>query len=317
MMTTPLSKCASPIASKPVIRQRQPSIFMLLGAILSGLWFFAVPPLQKSCWESLFSNLDATVAEMVVWAIPFPYFLIYCTFAALPVYYLRSPFLDQYKISREEWPWFSDSDAVHADFRRISMRAFVQDMTAFCLFLPLLALARAFFFPSRNMSFSLDDWPNYWELAMDNLRLALLHEFLFYWTHRMMHSFPGLYKYHKVHHEFKQNNVLSAQYFHPVDFFLSIGIPAVITTAIVKPHACTQIHFGLWLLSANFDDHLGYAFPWTPFRWFPFSAGTDAHEFHHSVNMGCYSSKLSLWDWIFGTDKIYNNWHKKRWGVIE
>ena len=42
------------------------------------------------------------------------------------------------------------------------------------------------------------------------------------------------------------------------------------------------------------------------------SAGTDAHEFHHSVNMGCYGSKLSLWDWVFQTDGAYERWRMKR-----
>ena len=147
--------------------------------------------------------------------------------------------------------------------------------------------------------------------------MAIIHEFLFYWSHRTMHAYPQLYKYHKIHHEYKQNNVLSAQHFHPIDFFFSIGGPATLTTIIVKPHSFTQYHFGLWLLTANFDDHLGYAFPWTPIRWFPFSAGTDAHEFHHSVNIGHFGSKLAIWDWLFKTDQAYIQWHKKRWGVVD
>jgi sterol desaturase/sphingolipid hydroxylase (fatty acid hydroxylase superfamily) len=47
------------------------------------------------------------------------------------------------------------------------------------------------------------------------------------------------------------------------------------------------------------------------------STGTDAHEFHHSVNKGCFASKLSIWDMVFGTDKAYKEWRKKRWGIVD
>ncbi|KAL7514627.1 hypothetical protein ACHAXN_012637 [Cyclotella atomus] len=154
----------------------------------------------------------------------------------------------------------------------------------------------------------------FWKLTYKTIKLdlALVHEFFFYWTHRVFHMYPQLYKYHKVHHEYKQNNVLASQYFHPIDFILSIGGPAILTTVIVQPHSITQFQFGLWILCANFDDHLGYAFPWSPVRWFPLAPATDCHEFHHSVNMGCYSSKLILWDVIFGTDQAYRKWREGR-----
>lgn len=57
----------------------------------------------------------------------------------------------------------------------------------------------------------------------------------------------------------------------------------------------------LWLLLGRVlaDDHCGYAFPWSPVRWFPLSANTDQHEFHHSKNMGCFASKLAIYDQLF------------------
>jgi sterol desaturase/sphingolipid hydroxylase (fatty acid hydroxylase superfamily) len=118
--------------------------------------------------------------------------------------------------------------------------------------------------PDRGLSFSMEEWPTLYEMGRDILTLAITHEFGFYMTHRLMHSTPFLYQFHKVHHEYKQNNVLSAQHFHPVDYFISIGGPAVLATTIVKPHSFTQFVFGVWLLTANFDDHLGYNFPWSP-----------------------------------------------------
>lgn len=43
------------------------------------------------------------------------------------------------------------------------------------------------------------------------------------------------------------------------------------------------------------------------------AAGTDSHEFHHSINMGMYGHKLALWDHVFGTDTVYKQWRMKQW----
>jgi sterol desaturase/sphingolipid hydroxylase (fatty acid hydroxylase superfamily) len=47
------------------------------------------------------------------------------------------------------------------------------------------------------------------------------------------------------------------------------------------------------------------------------AAGTDSHEFHHGVNMGIFGHKLTLWDHLFGTDKVYKQWRTKQWRAIE
>ena len=57
---------------------------------------------------------------------------------------------------------------------------------------------------------------------------------------------------------------------------------------------------------------VGYAFPWSPVRWFPFANQTDQHEFHHSKNLGCFASKLNIYDKIFDSEKPYLEWRAKR-----
>ena len=260
--------------------------------------------------------------------------VLYILVAALPPYYILRDvkFIQQYKISKDPWPWLSgnesNSDKNDDDAESIKRRqeafweqtykSIILDFLGLFLFIPILVYIKTIVFPALEMSFSMEEFPTpSIQSATTLFSMGVIHEFGFYWTHRLIHMYPSLYKYHKVHHEYKQNNVLSAQHFHPIDFFLSIALPAIMTTIIVRPrHGFTQFQFGLWLLTANFDDHLGYAFPWAVVRWFPWSAGTDAHEFHHSVNMGCYGSKLCLWDWLFGTDVVYNEWRKKRWGLV-
>jgi len=317
-----------------VTQQRSLSIYTLIGALQSILWFFYLPTISKTYWSQLFGSYTNQQAEIILWAIGFPFFLLYILVAALPSYFLFCDweFIQQYKISKDPWPWEkivannnigrsirsknSDNDK-QQQFLSRTYKSILSDFAGLLVFIPSLVYIKTILLPHLEMSFSTSDFPTpSIESATTLLAMGIIHEFGFYWTHRLMHTYPSLYQYHKVHHEYHQNNVLAAEYFHPIDFLISIAFPAILTTMIVRPHGFTQFQFGLWLLTANFDDHLGYAFPWSACRWFPLSSGTDAHEFHHSVNMGCYGSKLCIWDWIFGTDKVYEKWRRKRWGLV-
>ena len=53
------------------------------------------------------------------------------------------------------------------------------------------------------------------------------------------------------------------------------------------------------------DAHSGYEFPWSPFRLLPFSADATYHDYHHSRNVGNYSSTMTIWDTIFNTNQDY------------
>ena len=162
-----------------------------------------------------------------------------------------------------------------------------------------------------NMSFQTSDWPSYSTLMRDNVAMSLIHEFAFYWAHRLSHH-PQLYRFHKVHHEYTQNTILAAQHEHPIDYVITIAAPALLAVAVVAPHSFTLFQWIGWLIMANIDDHVGYAFPWSPVRWFPLAAATEQHEFHHSKNMGCFASKLSIYDTLFKSELPYLKWRAAR-----
>jgi hypothetical protein len=57
---------------------------------------------------------------------------------------------------------------------------------------------------------------------------------------------------------------------------------------------------------AQVYDHGGYELPLCPLDLIPFSGYVDAHTFHHTRNVECYSLYFPwLWDFIMGTDKGY------------
>jgi len=41
-------------------------------------------------------------------------------------------------------------------------------------------------------------------------------------------------------------------------------------------------------------------------------AGADFHDHHHMVFKGNYATSFRWCDWIFGTDRLYNEWKAKQ-----
>jgi sterol desaturase/sphingolipid hydroxylase (fatty acid hydroxylase superfamily) len=298
---------------------------MVLAIAQSAAWLFVLPIVCRPYWTQIFENLSQEMAEIVLGlVIPLIYFG--SVLMILPIYYFQHPFFEQYKIQlstsqSKPWPWVSGNPPeVQRAFWSLTRRSV--KITLFNLFVlvPVLIVLKVRTVTALGLShpsFLDGDWPTVTEMAWQNLALALLHEFGFYSMHRLMHTYPSLYKYHKVHHEYKHNTVLAAQHNHPVDHILSIGGPAVLATTLVRPmpHSFVIFQWFVWIVVANTDDHIGYSFPWSPVRWFPGAASTEEHEFHHSHNVGCFASKLVVFNKLFGGYEHYNsasnNYNKK------
>jgi len=49
----------------------------------------------------------------------------------------------------------------------------------------------------------------------------------------------------------------------------------------------------LWIIYRvleTLDGHSGFELPWSMFRYLPFSASAQSHDYHHSNNIGNYGS---------------------------
>ena len=228
----------------------------------------------------------------------------------VPIYYGNFAFFEQYKISDKPWAWRSEKRQDRDQFWALAKKSLKLFFFNYCILVPILTAGKYFLF-NTPMSFSTDDWPSYAASARGNILLTLVHEFFFYVAHRISHL-PQFYKHHKVHHEWRQNMILASQHEHPIDYLITIATPALIAIIICAPHSFTLFQWIVWVVIANVDDHLGYAFPWSPVRWFVFAARTDQHEFHHSRNMGCFASKLNIYDALFKSEQPYLDWRAKR-----
>jgi sterol desaturase/sphingolipid hydroxylase (fatty acid hydroxylase superfamily) len=70
-------------------------------------------------------------------------------------------------------------------------------------------------------------------------------------------------------------------------------------------HICTHLLWTVMRISENLDGHCGYEFTWSPYRLLPFSTSAEYHDYHHLYNIGNYSSLLTLWDSVYGTNVAY------------
>ncbi len=300
-------------------RQKEISIYSVLAIAQSLIWLFVLPRVCQPLWPVVFGKIPSQhLKEVLVNQTTTIIFIIY-GILIIPVYYIQHPFFEQFKILKnKKWPWLDDDDpSTRVKYWNLARKSAKLCAINLLLLVPIATILKCYVMDAIGMqspSFNSDDdhWPTTIDILRDNFHLTLLHELFFHLSHRLMHTYPSLYKYHKVHHEYKQNIFIAAQHNHPIDYILSIAAPVVLALGIVQPHSFTQFQWAIYLVYTNLDDHVGYSFPWSPVRWFPFCALTSEHEFHHSVNIGCFSSKLDVFERLFGTNQKFVVWEEKR-----
>uniref|UniRef100_A0A7S4T9X2 Fatty acid hydroxylase domain-containing protein n=1 Tax=Ditylum brightwellii TaxID=49249 RepID=A0A7S4T9X2_9STRA len=319
MMKKPSKMPTSPSPSpKNPPRQNEPSRWTILAIAISMIWMFVLPKLCRPFWHHL-GSFTPLQAELLISSAHTTLLLLCFNLCMLPIYCMQHPFFEEYKIQfNEPWPWMSESPKVRRDFWALSLRSVkITAFNSLCL-IPVLITIKVYVCSSilgmdREQTETDDEsWPSYFELIRHNIMCTILHEFGFYTMHRLMHTYPWLYRFHKVHHEYKMTTSLAAQHNHPIDYIFSIATPAILPVVIVPTHSFTTFQWLFWVIFANVDDHCGYNFPWSPVRWFPFAASTDEHEFHHVKNLGCFGSKLHIYEQLLGGNEWYDTWLKKQ-----
>lgn len=142
-----------------------------------------------------------------------------------------------------------------------------------------------------------------WWFWLSIVLMLLLHDTLFYWLHRAMHT-RALYRLmHKVHHQSVHPTVFAAYSFHPSEALAE----ALIVTAIifVMPlHPLAFLIFQSISTAYNVYGHCGREFypagmatHWLG-RWINTSSAHAAHHLENRANYGLY---FLFWDRLMGT----------------
>ncbi|KAE8155151.1 hypothetical protein BDV25DRAFT_38065 [Aspergillus avenaceus] len=145
---------------------------------------------------------------------------------------------------------------------------------------------------------------------------GIILDFWFYWYHRVMHEFDGLWKYHRTHHLTKHPNPLLTLYADTEQEFFDIaGIP-LMTYFTMKLMGFPMGFYEWWVchqyvMFAELAGHSGlrlHAVPPNTLSWvlrlFNAELVIEDHDLHHrrgwkkSAN---YGKQTRLWDRVFGT----------------
>jgi sterol desaturase/sphingolipid hydroxylase (fatty acid hydroxylase superfamily) len=130
-----------------------------------------------------------------------------------------------------------------------------------------------------------------------------------YWSHRISHEVPFLWRFHAVHHSAPELDWLAPSRRHPVDAMFSAAsttLPILLLglspPAVVSVFALRRIQ-GL-LLHANLNCRLG------PLEWIV--ATPFFHHWHHTGDPGrwdCnYAGSVPALDWLFGSLHLPEEW---------
>ena len=127
------------------------------------------------------------------------------------------------------------------------------------------------------------------------------HDFYIYWMHRWQHSNKYLWRLHEAHHSPKKVDWLSGSRSHAFEILINQTIeflPIVLLGSPPKVIAYKGVISAVWgmYIHSNLNIYTGILQK--------FINGPEMHRIHHTMGKGRnrnFSTKLAIWDWIFGT----------------
>ncbi|WP_237217439.1 sterol desaturase family protein [Falsiroseomonas oryziterrae] len=154
-------------------------------------------------------------------------------------------------------------------------------------------------------------------LALAAVVAFTLSDFSLYWTHRLFHRFPGLWRSHKLHHAPPVLTPLTGFRFWPHETFLhmagagffqglGLGLVAAVAGAQVSPMTVLGVNVLMLAWSLAFS-HLRHSHVPIPYpRWLSFILiSPHMHQVHHSSDPAHhdrnFGTTFAVWDWMFGT----------------
>jgi sterol desaturase/sphingolipid hydroxylase (fatty acid hydroxylase superfamily) len=143
----------------------------------------------------------------------------------------------------------------------------------------------------------LEGWPVWLQLVF----FTVTHDFYIYWMHRWQHSNRYLWRLHEAHHSPRTVDWLSGSRSHALEILINQTVeftPIVLLGAGPELIAYKGVVSAVWgmYIHSNLNIHAG--------GLQRFINGPEMHRWHHTTGRGRnrnFSTKLAVWDWIFGT----------------
>ncbi len=136
----------------------------------------------------------------------------------------------------------------------------------------------------------------------------VLLDFVQWFTHILLHKYPFLWQFHKIHHSVKEMGFAAHLRYHWMEniFYKPLKTVAVMLLGGFEPEQAYIVHF--IAIAIGHLNHSNIKLSWGPFKYL--LNNPVMHLYHHAyelpkgkfgVNFGI---SLSLWDYIFKTDYI-------------
>jgi sterol desaturase/sphingolipid hydroxylase (fatty acid hydroxylase superfamily) len=138
------------------------------------------------------------------------------------------------------------------------------------------------------------------------LMLFLAKDFIQFNIHRLLHAFPKLWEFHKVHHSVEEMGFAAHLRFHWMESIIYKSI-AYIPMAMLGFDLVDFFYADLIAISIGHFNHSNIRVPLGPFKYL--FNNPQMHIWHHAktipnktgVNFGI---SLSIWDYLFKTNYI-------------
>lgn len=130
---------------------------------------------------------------------------------------------------------------------------------------------------------------------------TVTHDFYIYWMHRWQHKNKWLWRIHEAHHSPQKVDWLSGSRSHAIEILINQTVeflPIVLLGAPIEVIAYKGVISAIWgmYIHSNLNVNTG--------KFQLIINGPEMHRWHHTTGKGRnrnFSTKLAIWDWIFGS----------------
>lgn len=177
--------------------------------------------------------------------------------------------------------------------------------------LGMLVLGANSLVPAAKIGSSLSPWAGSglatlfgWPWLVTLVALIVVDSLATYWSHRMMHSVPWLWRVHRVHHADTVLDISTSLRNHPLELLVSVPISAAVILAVGAPPSAVICAQAIAVAAAIWQ-HADLDNPAIERLLAPILITPGIHRIHHSPERrrhdSNYGELFSVWDRVFGT----------------
>eukprot|EP00742_Colponemidia_sp_Colp-10_P001474 GILJ01001584.1.p1 GENE.GILJ01001584.1~~GILJ01001584.1.p1 ORF type:complete len:238 (+),score=24.13 GILJ01001584.1:52-765(+) len=224
--------------------------------------------------------MAAVWTESLWWNLTWLFMSSFWIFCGIYAFFDTLPMLRKYKVQPEK-------GTLYEAWKRAMPDALVNTL----LIVPLVNSLFGDFLEEQVTKTTSFSWK--WEI-LKIFGFILLNDIQFYSLHRLLHTYPVLYKmFHKRHHRYTAPVAPAAAFGHPIDYGLVNNSCIIVPIMILCPHVYTARFIILMTSFFNVNSHSGYVFV-------PDVLDATSHDLHHS-NITKNYGVLCLVDWLMGS----------------